>query len=140
MAVKETDSVASGMRSFYAFALTLGMGLLTASPAAAQKTIYNFKGDPDGAAAVAPLIRDNAGNLYGTTYVGGNNNGTVFKVDSAGHESLLHIFTGNPDGSEPWGGLVRDAAGNLYRATAYGGGFHVGTVFKITPYGEESGL
>ena len=139
MALKEKDSDASGMRSFYALAAILGMALLTAWPALAQKTIYNFKGAPDGAAPVAPLIRDSAGNLYGTTHVGGNNNGTVFKVDSAGHESILHTFTG-PDGSDPWGGLVRDAAGSLYGTTAYGGAFNFGTVFKITPSGKESVL
>jgi uncharacterized repeat protein (TIGR03803 family) len=120
-----------------AFAATAAVVLLACLPSLAQKTIYSFKGDPDGAAPVTPLIRDNGGNLYGTTYIGGTNNGTVFKVSSAGKETLLHTFTG-PDGSAPWGGLVRDAAGNLYGTTAYGGAFDFGTVFKITEAGEES--
>jgi uncharacterized repeat protein (TIGR03803 family) len=75
--------------------------LLTTLPGAAQVTLYNFK---SYAGAVAPLIRDSADNLYGTTYVGSNNNGTVFEVNSPGHESILHTFTGSPDGSQPWGG------------------------------------
>ncbi len=125
-----------GRWSAYALAALLALSLLAALPAPAQTTLYNFKGDPDGAAPVAPLIRDSAGNLYGTTYVGGNNNGTVFEVNSAGHETILHTFKG-PDGSEPWAGLVRDAAGNLYGTTAYGGAFNFGTVFKITRAGKE---
>jgi uncharacterized repeat protein (TIGR03803 family) len=120
-------------------AILLG-ALLIAFPAAAQTTIYNFKGDPDGAAPVTPLTRDDVGNLYGTTYTGGTNNGTVFEVNRAGHETILHTFTGNPDGSAPWGGLVRDLAGNLYGTTAYGGAFNFGTVFKITEAGVESVL
>jgi len=120
-------------------AILLG-ALLTAWPALAQTTIYNFKGDPDGAAAVTPLIRDSAGNLYGTTYTGGTNNGTVFEISGAGHETILHTFTGNPDGTAPWGGLLRDVEGNLYGTTAYGGAFNFGTVFKITKAGEESVL
>ncbi len=124
-----------GRWSAYALAALLALSLLAALPAPAQTTLYNFKGDPDGAAPVAPLIRDSAGNLYGTTYVGGNNNGTVFEVNSAGHETILHTFKG-PDGSAPWAGLVRDAGGNLYGTTAYGGAFNFGTVFKITRAGK----
>src|SRR5712691_5197054 len=145
MAVKETCSVASaalnrlrgmeGRWSAYALAALLALSLLAALPAPAQTSLYIFKGDPDGAAPVAPLIRDSAGNLYGTTYVGGNNNGTVFEVNSAGHETILHTFKG-PDGSAPWAGLVRDAGGNLYGTTAYGGAFNFGTVFKITRAGK----
>src|SRR5713226_712262 len=133
MALKETGSASQGARTL---AVILVIVLLPILPAAAQTTLYNFKGDTDGAPPVAPLIRDSAGNLYGTTYVGGNNNGTVFEVNSAGHETILHTFKG-PDGSEPWAGLVRDAAGNLYGTTAYGGAFNFGTVFKITRAGKE---
>jgi uncharacterized repeat protein (TIGR03803 family) len=124
----------------YSSVAVLGTALLTVTLAAAQTSLYNFKGDPDGAIPVAPLIRDGAGNLYGTTSVGGNNNGTVFEVTAAGQERILHTFKGSPDGSGPWAGLVADAAGNLYGTTALGGEFNFGTVFKITRAGKESVL
>jgi uncharacterized repeat protein (TIGR03803 family) len=87
----------------------------------------------DGANPTGPLFRDSAGNLYGTTLNGGDNNyGTVFEVNSAGAFILLHSFT-SADGSTPISGLVRDGAGNLYGTTNYGGGGDQGTVFKLIP-------
>jgi len=122
-----------------ASAVVLGLTLVAASSAEEQTltVLYNFKGSPDGSTPVAGLVRDAAGNLYGTTNVGGNNNGTVFEVTSQGTEKILHTFKGNPDGSQPWAGLVQDAAGNLYGTTAYGGAFNFGTVFKVTKAGKE---
>jgi len=111
-----------------------------AIPVVAQTTIYNFKGDPDGAIPTAPLIRDSEGNLYGTTETGGIDDGTVFKISSSGEETILHTFTGSPDGASPWGGLVRDQSGTLYGTTGYGGEHNAGTVFKVTEAGEESVL
>ena len=122
-----------------ALAVVIGLAVF-ASPSAEAQTLtvlYNFAGSPDGSAPVAGLVRDAAGNLYGTTSVGGNNNGTVFEVSSQGTETILHTFRGKPDGSQPWAGLVRDAQGNLYGTTAYGGAFNFGTVFKVTPAGKE---
>jgi uncharacterized repeat protein (TIGR03803 family) len=117
----------------------LGVAMFSAPSAEAQtlSVLYNFKGSPDGSVPAAGVIRDAAGNLYGTTYVGGNNNGTVFEVSSQGTETILHTFKGIPDGSEPWAAVVRDPAGNLYGTTAYGGAFNFGTVFKVTPTGHE---
>lgn len=65
---------------------------------------------------------DAAGNLYGTTYYGGNANagagkGVVYKVDPSGHETVLHMFTGGADGANPYAGVAFAAAGNLYGTT-----------------------
>jgi uncharacterized repeat protein (TIGR03803 family) len=121
------------------------------SPAGKETVLYSFKGSGgDGATPAAPLVRDAAGNLYGTTLYGGTFGGdfcralgcgTVFKVTPAGKESVLHRFTGYPDdGQNPWQGLVRDSAGNLYGTTFYGGGYNGGTVFKLDPTGKETVL
>jgi len=39
--------------------------------------------------------------------------GTVFKLDTMGRETVLYSFTGGADGAFPLAGLIRDAAGNL---------------------------
>jgi len=101
--------------------------------------LHSFTGPPDGAEPRAALIRDSAGNLYGTTYYGGTfHQGTVFKIL---HRTItiLYRFTGSPDGSHPSAGLVLDSTGNLY-GTTYTGGTGpcnqagvtgCGTVFKL---------
>ncbi len=98
---------------------------------------YPFTGGADGANPRAPVIRDAAGNLYGTTWAGGaTGNGTVFKVDTAGRESVLYSFKGGQDGANPWAGLTMDAAGNLYgTANHAGGACFCGTVFQLDTAG-----
>jgi uncharacterized repeat protein (TIGR03803 family) len=83
------------------------------------------------------LLLDAAGNLYGTTTVGGSSNdGTVFEVDAGGTETVLYSFNGT-DGVSPYGGVVMDAKGNLYGTTENGGiGCNYegcGIVFELTP-------
>ena len=79
----------------------------------------------------ALIIRDSSGNLYGTTNNGGTaDEGVVFKVDTAGQETVLYNFTGGADGGDPYAGVIRDSAGNLYGTTFYGGTADAGVVFK----------
>lgn len=99
-----------------------------------ETVLYAFTGGDDGSEPVAGLIHDGNGNLYGVTLYGGSfHNGTVFRLDSAGKETLLHTFTGGADGANPSGGLIRDESGNLYGTALNGGEFGAGTIFKITP-------
>ena len=67
------------------------------------------------------LIRDGAGNLYGTTSEGGeNDDGTVFEVSprqGGWKESVLHSFGNVNDGSVVFGSVVMDRAGDLYGTT-----------------------
>ena len=104
--------------------------------------LYTFTGRPDGSFPFAGLIRDDKGNLYGTTYRGGSSNsGTVFKVDTAGNETVLYSFTGGADGGNPrHSSLVRDSAGNLYGTTGDGGSSGFGVVFKLDTSGAETVL
>lgn len=104
-----------------------------------ETVLYSFKGNPDGQAPSCSLIRDKAGNFYGTTGIGGSSyDGTVFKLDTHGNETVLHSFLGSPDGQSSFAGLIRDSAGNLYGTTEYGGVSGSGTVFKIDPTGKET--
>ncbi len=98
----------------------------------------------DGSVPVAGLIQDAAGNLYGTTPTGGNGEGTVFKVDTTGSETVLYgfcsIFPSCADGEFPQAGLIQDTVGNLYGTTESGGANGYGTVFKVDPTGQETVL
>lgn len=103
------------------------------------KSIYSFAGGNDGCEPARSVIRDTAGNIYGTTEAGGPSNlGTVFKIDSTGHESVLYAFTGGSDGEYPDNDLVRDKSGNLYGTTIAGGDGGAGTLFKIDTKEKES--
>ncbi len=105
--------------------------------ATAQETVlYSFTGGTDGGDPNAGVIRDPAGNLYGTTLHGGTaDEGVVYKLDTAGVETVLYSFSGGPDGGNPYSGVIRDSAGNLYGTTYYGGTAG-GVVYKLDPSGD----
>ena len=97
-----------------------------------ETVLHRFSGTPgDGTAVQGGLIEDAQGNLYGITGGGGAyGNGTVFKVDAIGNETVLYSFGSVAgDGISPQGGLTQDAQGNLYGATFGGGAYDKGTVF-----------
>ena len=101
------------------------------------EVVFNlFPGD--GSNPRAGLVRDSAGNFYGTTIGQGQNfAGTVFKV---GRDTPVHIFGGTykgkyPDGSTPYARLALDAAGNLIGTTRFGGAYANGTVFLVNKTG-----
>jgi uncharacterized repeat protein (TIGR03803 family) len=110
-----------------------------------ETVLYSFTGGADGGYPEAGLVRDAAGNFYGTTVFGGDLTcnfgqgcGTVFKLTLAGKETVLHTFAGGTDGIWPYAGLVRDAAGNLYGTTDKGGVFSSGTLFRLDATGKET--
>ncbi|HXY07652.1 MAG TPA: choice-of-anchor tandem repeat GloVer-containing protein [Terriglobales bacterium] len=113
-----------------------------------ETVLHSFAG-PDGAVPLAGLVMDRDGNLYGTTAFGGSSfidnvidsgNGTVFKVDTQGNETVLHRFMNVPDGVEPSAGLIMDRDGNLYGTTTGGGASGGGTVFEVDRSGNETVL
>jgi len=115
-------------------------------PSGNETVLYSFCSAPncaDGQNPQAGLVMDMEGNLYGTTTFGGNGGeGTIFKLDTKGQETVLYSFCQTlgkcSDGANPEGGLVRDANGNLY-GTTYDGAEH-GDVFKLDPAGNETVL
>jgi uncharacterized repeat protein (TIGR03803 family) len=112
------------------------------TPAGKETVLHAFNGRADGACPSAGVIRDAKGNLYGTTEQGGTYNvGTVFKVTPSGKQTILYSFSGETDGEGPIGGVIRDASGNLYGTTQMSNHFSgYGTVFEVTPSGEEKVL
>jgi uncharacterized repeat protein (TIGR03803 family) len=98
-----------------------------------ETVLHNFAGGTDGAYPEGGLIRDKAGNFYGTTTAGGTaGTGTVFRVTAAGKETVLYSFAGGVDGSTPEAGLAMDSAGNLYGTTSAGGANGNGAVFELS--------
>ena len=118
--------------------------LLTFQPGA---TGYGGEG---GAYPVSGLTLDAAGNLWGTTSLGGfapNYSGVVFKLSpnatGGWTETVMHGFTAFSGGMGPYSGVVFNAAGKLFGTTALGGAANrctfygtpggCGVVFGITP-------
>jgi uncharacterized repeat protein (TIGR03803 family) len=110
-----------------------------------ESILYSFNGVRSGFDPSGSLIFDSAGNLYGTTALGGKISslcyagcGTVYELarrSGGWKERKLWQFNGT-DGAGPRSGVVFDASGNLYGTTAGGGGIcdgePCGTVFKLT--------
>jgi uncharacterized repeat protein (TIGR03803 family) len=101
-----------------------------------ERVLHNFD-QTDGHYPFSSLIFDTAGNLYGTTQVGGAyNGGTVFElrpaVGKGWAEKVLYSFNGTA-GTVPDCSLIFDAAGNLYGTAAEGGAYNAGTVFELMP-------
>jgi uncharacterized repeat protein (TIGR03803 family) len=91
-----------------------------------ESVLYSFANTPDGANPVNGLIMDAAGNLYGTTYGGGNGgNGTVFEMSPSGGswtEKVIYEIHAN------YAGLTMDGAGNIF-------GTNFQAAFKLSPNG-----
>ncbi len=138
-----------GLVALFAFAFTN-----QAFAEAKETVLYNFQCGTDGCGPSGALVRDQSGNLYGTTGSGGNlacgngsGCGTVFELtsDNTGNwtETVLYSFAGGTDGAYPKGGVILDAKGNLYGTTTWGvdgkscqnSNSGCGTVFKLSNSG-----
>jgi len=117
--------------------------LCAACAASSQQMIYTFPSNGlGGGNPMGGLIRDAAGNLYGTTRDGGaSSKGTVFKLSRQSNgvrkETVLYSFKGYKykDGSALLATMVVDNAGNLYGTTDAGGTSDRGTAFQLSPDG-----
>jgi uncharacterized repeat protein (TIGR03803 family) len=100
--------------------------------------IYEFgRKSGDGEVPDSGLTADSSGNLYGTTYEGGDfNAGTVYRLrlgsDGKWSESVIYSFPGHADGSTPISGAI-PVKGHLYGSTESGGSSGGGVIYDITP-------
>jgi len=113
-----------------------------------ENTIYRFD-NQSGSDPETGVVFDEEGNLYGTTWGGGEGRcpcygnytgcGTVFELTAAREQKLLHSFgRKHGDATYPlFGSLVFDKKGNLYGTTGEGGIYGDGTVFELTSKGKE---
>ena len=103
------------------------------NPTGDFSSIYAF---PPQTGPYAGLTMDAAGNIYGTTEIGGANNyGVVFKLTATGgawNYTSLHDFAAS-DGCRAMGKVTLDTNGNLYGTTSSCGANGYGTVWEITP-------
>jgi uncharacterized repeat protein (TIGR03803 family) len=107
------------------------------TPSGTETVLWSFGNGTDGAHPVAGVVRDTAGNLYGTTEYGGDYGyGTVFELTPSGTERVLWSFGNGTDGAHPLARLVI-YKGNLYGTTVDGGIYGDGTVFEVTLSGTE---
>jgi uncharacterized repeat protein (TIGR03803 family) len=107
-----------------------------------ETVLYNFGTNGNDGGGGTSLIRDAAGNLYGTTSNGGIYQcgifgcGTVFELSPVAGggwtEAVLHNFGDGTDGAQP-NGLMMDAAGNFYGVTGSGGLYGGGIAYELSP-------
>src|SRR5262245_48703511 len=101
----------------------IALSLVTAA-ATTTDVIFSFEED-DGEYADTDLETDSAGNIYGTTVLGGEHgSGTVFQLSptpNGWQHTVLYNFTGGADGGEPYKGVTIDQRGNLYGTAVTGG-------------------
>lgn len=102
-----------------------------------KTVIHQFLGADDGALPEAALLRDSAGNFFGTTAGGQYALGTIFEISPSENGwtyTVLHRFAG-PGLFDSYAPLTMDSAGNLYGTTYEGGTDGFGVVFELTPSG-----
>jgi uncharacterized repeat protein (TIGR03803 family) len=134
------------MKFFHQLVVTAAITFSLALCAQAQTftTLATFDGGNGGQPHFGSLVQGTNGNYYGTTSVGGKNNGgTVFEVTPGGKMSDIYNFCSEyncTDGYDPWSGLVLGADGNFYGTTNVGGSFGTGTVFKMKIGGKQTTL
>jgi uncharacterized repeat protein (TIGR03803 family) len=101
--------------------------------------VHRFGVGTDGAQPIGGVVSDTAGNLFGTTSLGGAyGNGTVFEEKRSGDswiESVIYSFSGGNDGTSPPAGVTLDARGNLYGTTSLGGVNGDGVVYELSTSG-----
>jgi len=114
-------------------AATFALLMAFTRPSAEAQTfiaLHQFDTEANGARPQGAVLRDAAGNLYGTTTGGGIGEGVVFKIDNRGQETVLFTFQG-VNGGFPASPLIQDPAGNLYGIADLGPG-GAGILYRLS--------
>jgi len=100
------------------------------------QTLHDFSGGSDGGNPSGALLRDQSGNLFGTTENGGIGLGTIYKLDhDTWNETVVFAPQGPTDGVMPLNGVISDDAGNLYGVFEVGGPNGAGVVYELSNSG-----
>ncbi|HEX3431739.1 MAG TPA: choice-of-anchor tandem repeat GloVer-containing protein [Rhizomicrobium sp.] len=107
-----------------------------------ESVLYSFCSQTncaDGQEPDSALTLDSAGNIYGTTLLGGQSidSGTVFELSPNGADYAQSVLYSFSDGIVPRGGIVMDGAGNLFGNTEGGGSDQDGLIFELSPNGGQ---
>ncbi|HEX4159890.1 MAG TPA: choice-of-anchor tandem repeat GloVer-containing protein [Rhizomicrobium sp.] len=141
----EGDGGAQGNGSIYQFT-PLGGGVWN------EAAPHIFNGSPDGVLPFQNPVSDASGNLFGTTYNGGDiadcwdDCGVIYELvrqqNGTWTESVVYDFGTLPSGADgyaPVAGLIRDSNGNYFGTTVKGGAVSgkrpcdCGVVYEFTP-------
>lgn len=115
-----------------------GNGAIYKISGTTETVLWNFcfGGCESGANPGGALLRDEQGNLYGTTLNTTSENGNAYKFDGSGLD-ILHTFCSPldcTDGYGPSAGIVTDGF-DFYGTTQFGGtgenGVGAGTIFQL---------
>ncbi len=100
--------------------------------------LYSFSGGADGGSPFAGVVRDAAGNLYGTAAYGGDAGcnapegcGVVYDLAAAGVYTVLQTFIGTNGGS-PHAGVILGPGKSLFGTTPSGGTAGAGFLYKLS--------
>ncbi|HSC18012.1 MAG TPA: choice-of-anchor tandem repeat GloVer-containing protein, partial [Rhizomicrobium sp.] len=96
-------------------------------------TLYAFTGGADGNTPEGRLLRTRRGDIYGTTYGGGDHNmGLLYELTAGGKLKRWHSFgEGAGDGTFPTGAGLAASGHVIYGMTQFGGSSDYGTVFQL---------
>ncbi len=98
-----------------------------------QAPLYSFGVWPAGGNPYGGLVFDQQGNLYGTTFNGGDGGGTVYELQPMGGNWTFTTLYSLPVSQGPFDGPTIDSSGNLYATTEGGGVNSIGNVFELSP-------